>query len=91
MAAPIYAGTDIRVSFEVRNAAGTLVSPTTVSCEHVLPNGSRESATATNDGTGLYHCDFSNVIAGNHKLVVTTTGTLGAKGTGTWYVTPVNV
>jgi len=91
MSAPIYAGTDIRVSFEVRNASGTLTSPATVTARHVLPNGSSEDANVTNDSTGLYHCDFSNVVAGNHKLVVTTTGTLAAKGTGTWYVTPANV
>lgn len=91
MSAPLYAGTDIRVSFEVRDASGTLTSPTTVSCRHVLPNGSSEDVTATNDGTGLYHVDFTDVLSGNHKLVVTTTGTLGAKGTGTWYITPTNV
>lgn len=91
MAAPIYAGTDIRVSFEIRNASGTLVSPTTVTCRHVQPNGSSVDVTATNDSTGMYHVDFSDVIAGNHKLVVTTSGTLAAKGTGTWYITPSNI
>lgn len=91
MSAPIYAGTDIRVSFEIRDASGTLVSPATVSCRHVLPNGSSEEVSSTNDSTGMYHIDFSDVIAGNHKLVVTTSGSLAAKGTGTWYVTPPNV
>ena len=89
--AVIYAGSDIRVSFEVRNVSGTLTSPTTVTAEHFFPSGSSESATVVNDGTGLYHCDFSDVIQGNHKLEVTTVGILSARGVGTWYITPTNL
>lgn len=86
-----YPGNTLRVSFEIRNASGTLVSPTTVACTHILPNGSEDEVTATNDATGLYHVDIVNIETGNHRLNVVTTGTLGARGVGTWYVSPSNL
>jgi hypothetical protein len=90
MADPIYAGSDVEVSFEIRNASGTLTDPTTVTAQHILPNGSRFDVSVTNDGVGLYHCNFTDMIAGNHKLAVTGVGVLGVTGTGSWYITPTN-
>lgn len=57
-------GDSPRISAEFRNAAGTLIDPTTVTFKFTTPSGVvtpyvYPAAQVVKDGTGLYHVDLS--------------------------------
>lgn len=73
-------GSTVRLSMEVRNTAGTLVNPSAITVTIQLPDATTAGPFTTpavvNDGTGLYHYDYTPTQAGRHiARWVTTTPT----------------
>lgn len=73
-------GSTVRLSMEVRNTAGTLVNPSAITVTIQLPDATTAGPFTTpavvNDGTGLYHYDYTPTEAGRHiARWVTTTPT----------------
>lgn len=71
-------GATLRLTTEVRSS-GTLENPATISLTVQLPDGTTEGPfTPSNDGTGLYHYDYTPATAGRHVARWVTTGPAGA-------------
>lgn len=67
-------GTVVRLTTEVRNSSGTLVTPAAITITIRLPDATIVGPfTPTSDGTGLYHYDYTPVQAGRHIVRWTTT------------------
>lgn len=83
----------ITFTFKVRNSAGALFTPTSISrCDVVAPGGSSTAVVPTNTGTGLYSGSFTPTESGNFLVNVegTTGGAVVARGRGAFYVSPDN-
>jgi len=71
-------GAAVRLTQEVR-ASGVLTAPATVTLTILLPDGTDTGAlTPVNDGTGLYHYDYTSAQAGRHVARWVTVGPVGA-------------
>ena len=71
-------GAAVRLSTEVRSS-GTLTTPATITITILLPDATTAGPAApVNDGTGLYHYDYTPVQSGRHIARWATTGPVGA-------------
>jgi uncharacterized protein YfaS (alpha-2-macroglobulin family) len=69
-------GDTARLSVTVRDAAGQLVDPTTVTCRVRTPSGVVLAALVVRDGVGQYHADVALTEAGLWQWEWRTTGTV---------------
>jgi len=84
MSTMYYPGKDFRLSIEVYvnddDGVPQLADPDTIVGVHRNPAGDEDALTIENDGTGLYHADYTFVdadagtVKGVNKFIVTTTG-----------------
>lgn len=71
-------GAAARLTTEVRSS-GTLTNPSTITLTILLPDGTSAGPfTPVNDGTGLYHYDYTPDQSGRHITRWVTTGPVGA-------------
>lgn len=73
-------GAVARLSTTVKDAAGTLIDPVTISLTVQLPDGTTSAPlTPVHDSTGVYHRDYTPTQAGRHIARWTTTTPTGAQ------------
>lgn len=87
-------GTTVRLSSTI-SANGANTSPTSLTAVVRDPSGATTALTPTNDGTGLYHADFTPTVAGVHIFRYVATGFPGAASASVasespFYVSPSN-
>ena len=61
-------------AWEIRDAAGVLVTPTTSTCTITLPDATQVTPALTTPSVGKLRLDYQTSQAGRHAGVVTTTG-----------------
>jgi len=76
---PVYAGVagvtgSVRLTLSIRDSNGTLASATAVTVTVILPDGTTTTPAVTNDGTGLYHADYSPAAVGHYGVYWVATG-----------------
>ncbi len=83
--AEFYLGDTLIISGTIKNTAGALVDPTTSTVLTVVdPAGTKQATTATmtQDGTGLYHYDYTLTTGGPTGTwvawIIATDGTRGS-------------
>ena len=74
MSQTYYIGADIRLTGSFVDINNNPIAPTAVVCRVVDPTGAEWLPEVVTDGTGLYHADFTPMVAGQHFYRFQSTG-----------------
>lgn len=61
------AGTQIRLTAEIRAAADNALTDGTLTCSVIPPRGTPESVPVTRDSAGRYSADYTPTVRGLHR------------------------